>query len=340
MNRVTRGVLGVVSVAAVVAAVLLYVASRPEPSRAEGPGVHFQNLDIDDALSAAREAGQRVLLRFEAEWCSSCRTLDAEVLSVRRGGELTADMVAVSFDFDDEANRPLIERYVVLGLPTTLVLTPDGTQVGRIMGYEGADAWVAELRAAKVADDPVPALRAALEASPSEPAAAVRLGAALLVRGSPGEGEALLERALWLEGGADDAGAAAKAEALFLLGRYYHRVRRDPRTARHLWRELAARFPDSDWAAGAWSWYARAEAEIDRPEVGLAALRARVQQNPEHIGAVAGWAEFVVTHELDAERDGALAALRRVVSQASDEDRAELQELATKLRDDTSPAAD
>jgi len=333
-KRVTamRGILGgAVLVGAAVAAFVL--TGEPEPTRAQGPGVQWEELSIEHALDRARAEGKRVLVKFDAEWCSYCRTLDEEVLSTREGGALTRDLIAVRFDFDAEENRPLVERYVVLGLPTTLVLTPDGTQVGRIMGYEDRATWVAELEQAAVAEDPVPALRAAQEGAPGDPEAALRLGEALLVRGSPDEGEALLERVTWMAVDRDGEADEAAAEALFLLGRYHHRVRRDPNTSRHLWRELAARFPRSDWAGGAWWWYAKAEAELGRHEVGLEALRGRAAAHPENVVAVSQWGEYVATHELDPERAAALEALQRVLPAASEHDRPELEELAGRLAD-------
>jgi thioredoxin-like negative regulator of GroEL len=332
MTKEAKGVVagGVAAVAVLV--VVLVAFQAPEPSRALGPGVSWQELSIEDALSQAGEQGRRVLVKFDAEWCSYCRTLESEVLGTRAGGELTADMVAVGYDFDDEANRPLIERYVVLGLPTVLVLTPDGTQVGRIMGYDGAEDWTRQLRAAKQADDPIPSLRAAHARSPDDPEATLRLGEALLVRGGPEEGESLLERVLWLQGeGADEA----SAEALFILGRYYHRVRRDARTARHIWRELAARYPDNAWAGGAWSWYAKAQAEIGQPQLGLSVLRGRVEAEPDNVSRVAQWASFITTHDLSSDREAAREALAPLVAQEEDaEDRAELQELLDKLAQD------
>jgi thiol-disulfide isomerase/thioredoxin len=254
--------------------------------------VSYQDLSVEEALGLAQEKDQRVFVRFYASWCSSCKTLDEEVLSTRVGGELTSDMVAVSYDFDDEENRPLIERYVVLGLPTTLILSPDGTQVGRIMGYESKEQWVAEFREAKTAEDPVPALRAAHERNEADPIATLRLGQALLVRGHPVQGEALLERVGWLIDPQSPQQREAWAESLFILGRYHHRVRRDPKTAQHLWSELGRHFPGSEWSGGARWWYARSQAELGRADVGLVALSQAAKADPADEGLMEQVEEF------------------------------------------------
>jgi thioredoxin-like negative regulator of GroEL len=318
-----------VGLALVAAAVAFIVFGGTEPGPAAAQGVDFRDMTIDEALELAAEEQRRVFVKFDAEWCTYCRTLDEEVLSTPEGGALTADVVAVRVDFDAEENRRFVERYVVLGLPTSLVLASDGTQVARIQGYHGRDSWITELEAGLTAEDPLPALRAALEAAPNDPEATLRLGEALLVRGNAEDGEALIERATWLSGPSGDVGA----EALFILGRYYHRVRRDPRTARHVWRELAARYPDNDWAGGAFYWYAKAEAELGHEALGLEVLRRRALAHPDDAAIVSQWAELLVELELDddAERRAALVALEPVTRAASGDAREELMTLARAL---------
>lgn len=310
---------------------ILGVMAVPEEGRADPQGVRWDaELTVDEALARAREQDKRVLLEFTAGWCTVCETLDEQVLSTRLGGELTADMIAVKVDFDAPENRPLVERYVVLGLPTVIVMTGDGAQVGRLMGFETREAWVRELRAAKTATDPIPGLRAELEASPGDPARALALGEALLVRGETDEGEALLERVTWM----DDAEKGA--QALFLLGRYHHRVRRDPRTARHVWRELATRFPQAEYAGGAWWWYAKAQAELNQKELGWLALRDRLRSTneagPESIDAAEQLAEYTADQELRAHDDEARRALEAALTRAPADRQPALRELAARLQ--------
>lgn len=327
MSIETRYIVAGAFTAVLAVAITLSLPAAQAP-RAQAQGVAWQELSIADALARAEAADTRVFVKFDAEWCTYCEQLDREVLSTPLGAALTEGMVSVSYDFDAEENRPLVERYVVLGLPTTLVLTPDGTQVGRIMGYHDAQQWTAEFRAAKTADDPVPVLREAYEAASDDPVATLRLGEALLVRGAPAEGEALLERVTWMDG---EEAYEAGAEALFTLGRYYHRVRRDHRTSRHIWRELGSRYPDSAWAGGAWWWYGKAQAELGRHDLGLFALRQRADRDRDDVTKVSQWARYVATHELRDERDEAAEALANVSSSATDEQRADLEELREQL---------
>lgn len=326
----------VVSVAGVllcgVLVVVVMTVCSSQSADAEYPGVHWVDLSLDQALSKAKREKARVFVEFTADWCPSCKQLDEEVLSTAAGAELTAKLIPIRLDFDDEANRRAVERYVVLGLPSVVVLTPEGQQFGRVMGYEDRDDWLTKARAAVVSDNPLPALRSAQAAQPENIEALLRLGKALLVRGETDEGEAMLERVIWMASSGDQAAGEAAAEALFVLGRYYQRVKRDPATARHVWRELAARYPRSEWAGGSWWWYAKAQAELDRHQVGREALRSRARAEPNSVDALVEWGEFLVRYSLDDDRDEVRAALsKRLSSKVTAEQRDELEELSTKL---------
>lgn len=288
--------------------------------------------DVEAALARAAQTGQRVLLEFDANWCPSCRQLEREVLHAPEGAALARQMIPVRLDFDAPANRRFVERYVVLGLPTVVVLDAHGTQVGRIMGYEGKDHWLGQARAALEAGDPLPALRAAVARTPDDHVATLALGRALLVRGEKDEGERLLESLLWQDDQDDKKAREAAAEALFVLGRYYHRVRRQPSTAHYIWRALAQGHPDSPWAAGAWWWYARAEAEQGRPGNGLKALRARAHQKPQAVAALDQWGNYVLKYRLKGSRDEAVAGIEKAAAALGEAERAELKPMLEKLR--------
>ncbi|MDH5491053.1 MAG: thioredoxin family protein [Myxococcales bacterium] len=313
-------------------ALLGWLALRPAPAQAAG--LRWADLTLEEALAEAEAGGGRILIEFEASWCPACRLLDAELLSTEAGAALGAGNVALRFDFDDPAMRPLIERFAVLSLPTLLVLTADGVQIGRLEGYSGREAFLEQARALLAATDPIPGLRLRHEARPEDPAAALALGEALLVRGSEdpaakAEGEALLERVIFLQG----PGANATApRALFVLGRYHQRVRREPAEARHYWRELATRFPESEYALGAYAWYARAEAETGRPQVGYAVLLDFARAHPDDPDAISILGSYVISRDPEgADRAWIRERIDALLPSAEEEAREELQELRAGL---------
>ena len=60
----------------------LPAASVPDAPRPDGPaGIDWFGGDIDAAFSAARSAGEPVLLYWGAEWCPYCEYLDGHVFS-------------------------------------------------------------------------------------------------------------------------------------------------------------------------------------------------------------------------------------------------------------------
>lgn len=285
-------------------------AAKGAATARPGAGVRFVAGSLDHALAQAKAQGKRVFVDFDASWCPSCRQLEREVLATAEGAALFKDLIAVHVDFDDEANRPYIERYVILGLPTAAVLDADGNQLVRVTGYESKASWTTPMRAALTASDPIPALRKAFAAKPGDADARLALGKALLERNVVPEAFAVLEPLLWAtvgvakaEGAAGEARDAAReraAEVLWTLGRYHHRVRRDPGTAQHLWRELATRFGATSWAGGAWSWFAKSQAELGRAPIGAVALAAAARREPS-VDTIGAWLRFARTYGLVGE---------------------------------------
>lgn len=254
-------------------------------------------------------------LKFGAAWCSMCVDLDRDVIGPQ-GDALFEGVELRSVDAD--ADRALAERYAVLELPT-LVVVRDDVETGRVVGYASAASWVGAAKAALASDDPIPALREA--AADGDPEALRELGEALLSRDA-GEGIATLERVSWSD-------TPAAASALWALGRFHHRVRRDPATARFIWQQLERRFPDDD--LGARWWYAKAQAELGRVDLGSLAFARRVAEAPEDAGAISDWARFAGRHGYEPAREAIRAAATAAAGRVRRDARDELEELIMDL---------
>lgn len=126
------------------------------------PVVELSFTDPDGkSLGLAAERGRFVLLNFWATWCAPCvKELPAlDRLQQALGGERFR-VVTVSLDrggarevvpFLAERNVPNLPRYLdpkgtafaaftLRGLPTTILLAPDGSEIGRIEGDVDWDA--------------------------------------------------------------------------------------------------------------------------------------------------------------------------------------------------------
>ena len=138
------------------------------------PDVSFQNGE-GETLTLASFRGKWVLLNLWATWCTPCRE---EMPSLDRlQGELGGSdfmVVAVSMDRNGVAlakgflaevkaehlalyadpSSKMMFAFKVFGLPTTLLISPDGEIVGRFVGpvewdKEGPRAIIAKLKAAR-----------------------------------------------------------------------------------------------------------------------------------------------------------------------------------------------
>ena len=105
--------------------------------------------DHDSALAQAKAANKPLLIDFTAEWCKACKELehftytDAQVIAAAK------DFVPVMIDCT-EAGDPEVTKiqakYGVNGLPTVLVVMPDGSISEKLIGFEPAPEFLARLR--------------------------------------------------------------------------------------------------------------------------------------------------------------------------------------------------
>jgi hypothetical protein len=294
----------------IMAILLLCLSSLYGHAQAKGETVW-----LDGTLTSllAKEGGLKkaVLVKVDAAWCPGCRNLDKEIFGSNLGLKVLEGRHAIKVDFDDQGNRPVIEKYAILGLPTVLLLSPDGNEVGRVVGYPGSEKWLAKFNEIASVGDDLASLEARFKQESDDPSLVLKLSKTLLNRGIRKRAMALLETVSWLPRATDDQ----KAESLFVMGRYFHRVRRQPDVARHIWRELATRYPVNPWAGGAWWWYARAQAELGRHQVGQKSLKSRYMATKKP-GHALSWAKYLVKHKLATNAVEAIAILEKVQGDA------------------------
>lgn len=106
-------------------------ADRAWP-RAESP-LMFSG-DLTATLAQARESGRRVLIDFETTWCGPCAAMNRHVYSAAPVVEAAESLLAVKVDGD--ASRDLVERYGVGAYPTLILLSAEGIELGRRVGYQ------------------------------------------------------------------------------------------------------------------------------------------------------------------------------------------------------------
>ena len=137
-------------VAAAAVTVSITACSRPEPV-SEAPVETVSNhaaieitweKDLPSALERARREGKPVLINFYADWCVWCKRLESTTLRDAKVATVLQNRV-VPLSLNVESNgRELSNEYRVDGLPTIVVLSADGSEIGRIPGYMPPDSFV------------------------------------------------------------------------------------------------------------------------------------------------------------------------------------------------------
>lgn len=142
--------------------------SRPEQQSSAHPQTSVEQTkpaapkgwqtDFSAALAEAAKENKPVLLNFTgSDWCTFCIQLDKETFSQPAFKEYAGkNLILVELDFPNrkmqsdqviQQNQYLQQRYGVEGFPTLILLSPQGKELARNMGYlpggpAGLIAWV------------------------------------------------------------------------------------------------------------------------------------------------------------------------------------------------------
>jgi thioredoxin-related protein len=102
---------------------------------------------LTTVLEEARRSGRPALLYFRSQRCGWCDRLARDTFSrpdVR--SRLRTGFVAVKYDGTLSPGREIGRRFRLPGFPVVIILDGSGREVGRIVGYRSAPAFLAELR--------------------------------------------------------------------------------------------------------------------------------------------------------------------------------------------------
>ncbi len=100
----------------------------------------------EDGMKQAKADGKPLMVDVFATWCGPCKKLDADVFSRPDVGELSKQFVAVKVDGDQRPD--LVTALKVSGYPTTLFLTADGKELGRVRGAVNYQEMLGTMREA------------------------------------------------------------------------------------------------------------------------------------------------------------------------------------------------
>ena len=118
--------------------------------------------DFSKAKAKAKTEKKMVLMDFNgSDWCPPCKALRKTVLDSQEFKDFAKDnLVLVDVDFPHhkqqteemkKANEELSQKFSIEGFPTVIVLSSDGKELKKMVGYDGQSAkeFVAELQKLK-----------------------------------------------------------------------------------------------------------------------------------------------------------------------------------------------
>lgn len=138
-------------------AVLLVVAAWAGAYALRGGGTKHVMDGWADGMPAgqqlAQETDKPMLVLFTAGWCPPCQQLKKNVLTKGEVSDaLRAGFVPVQIDLTDQSasnpNMAVAQQYGVQGIPTVMVMTPDGKPIEAYGGAYTTDdftAWLSRL---------------------------------------------------------------------------------------------------------------------------------------------------------------------------------------------------
>ena len=108
--------------------------------------------DLDREIMAAASRGKTVMLDFYADWCVSCKEMEAYTFTDAGVQAALSNTVVLQADVtaNDVADRALLDRFGVFGPPTIIFFGSDGQQRHgyEVVGYMKADAFTKHLQLA------------------------------------------------------------------------------------------------------------------------------------------------------------------------------------------------
>ena len=147
------------------------------------------------ALEEATRSAKPILADFEADWCGWCKKLDRETFGNAEVIKLV-ETFFVPLRIDTDRQPKISAKFEVKGLPTILLLSPQGKELKRLSGFRPAEKFLSELRQAVKSAAALDDLRKAVEKEPDNLDSVRAWARASLASGNPAAAEKILSDAL------------------------------------------------------------------------------------------------------------------------------------------------
>ncbi len=123
-------------------------------AQATSAGLAFQRVrtiaELDTKIQQAAANKQPVMLDFYADWCVSCKEMEAYTFSDPKVQQQLANHVLLQADVteNNEADTALLKRFNLIGPPGIIFFGADGQEktASRVIGYQDAGAFLKTLQ--------------------------------------------------------------------------------------------------------------------------------------------------------------------------------------------------
>ncbi|MBU6998245.1 MAG: thioredoxin family protein [Theionarchaea archaeon] len=90
--------------------------------------------DYDRVMQQAQEENKYVIIDFWAVWCDECKKMDRVAFRDPEVCRLLGRCVLLKVDVD--VIPELKSQFRVMGMPTVVIVSPEGDEVSRAVGYQ------------------------------------------------------------------------------------------------------------------------------------------------------------------------------------------------------------
>lgn len=116
-------------------------------------GLHFKKIasinDLEQVLEQAHANNQWVMLDFYADWCISCKEMEAYTFTDKSVQSKLSNFILIQADVtkNNADDKALLQRFNLIGPPAILFFTPDKkeSKASRVIGYQNAETFLANI---------------------------------------------------------------------------------------------------------------------------------------------------------------------------------------------------
>ncbi len=214
---------------------------------AAGEGVEWLSLTLDEAISLARERDTMVMVDVWAPHCASCGDMEEELWQSPEGAALAEDMIPIRINNQTDEGKAFMAIYPIMGLPATIFIKPDGSELGRVEGYFNRSDFLRDAQPLAQGIDPLPIIEARLESNPDDLDLVFEVLETCLFRRMEAEADSLYNRIRLAD---PDNRHRHIERAIGKMARYQEYFRNDLAKSAEYWRFLVETFPAAS-SAGA-----------------------------------------------------------------------------------------